>query len=290
MAENKLKPVWDAILDVYKPYAEICERHHLRFWAAWGSALGAVRHKGFIPWDDDLDVAMPREDYDRFINEFAKELPSNLKVITQTNTPELAYTIAKVQECRRDVVEKLEKVIGRSLPQGVYIDIFPIDGCDKGRAPLANNLWMMIMRFRRAWLSRKSYPKNPKNLILFAAGFLCGVFTPFVHTKRQFDAYYEKQMKRQPFEGSVRCSFFDPTLFKCRPFPTSAFSGTLMMPFEQIEIPLPTGYDTLLRIRYGDYMTPPPGDRHISNHETSAEAAWKFGPTQEMRGIETVDS
>ena len=287
MADNKLRPVWDAILDVYKSYADICNRHGLRFWAAWGSALGAVRHKGFIPWDDDLDVAMPRADYDRFINEFADELPPNLKIITQANTPELAYTIAKVQECRRDVVEKLETVIGRSLPQGVYIDIFPIDGCDRGRAPLANNLRMTMLRFRRAWLSRKSYPKNPKNLILFAAGLLCGIFTPFVHTKRQFDIYYEKLMKRQPFDGSRQCSFFDPTLFKCRPFPTEAFSGTRMMSFEQINIPVPAGYDTLLRIRYGDYMTPPPGDHHVSNHENSLEAAWKYGPTQERpRGDE----
>ena len=280
MADNNLKPVWDAILDVYKPYAEICNRHGLRFWAAWGTALGAVRHKGFSPWDDDLDVAMPREDYDRFVAEFSNELPSHLKIITQANTPELAYTIAKVQECRRDVVEDLEKAIGRALPQGVYIDIFPIDGCDKGKAPLANDFRMTILRFRRAWLSRKSYPKNPKNLILFAVGFICGIFTPLVHTKRQFDDYYEKLMKCQPFDGSKQCSFFDPTLLKCRPFPSDSFSSSLMMQFEQIEIPVPAGYDELLRIRYGDYMTPPRGDRHVSNHENSAEAAWKYGPTR----------
>lgn len=279
MSENNLKPAWDAILEVYKPYAEICRRHHLRFWAAWGTALGAVRHKGFIPWDDDLDVAMPRKDYDLFINEFSSELPPHLKVITQSNTPEMAYSIAKVQECRQEVVEALERNIGRSMPQGVYIDIFPIDGCDRGRAPLANHFRMFVLRFRRAWLSRKYYPKALKNIVLFVGGFLCGVFTPFVHSKRKFDAYYEKLMKAQPFDGSVQCSFFDPTLTKCRPFPSEAFSGSLEMPFEGITIPVPKGYDTLLTIRYGDYMTPPPGDNHKSNHQDSFVAPWKYGPT-----------
>ena len=78
---ENLKPVWSAILEVYDQYALVCNRFGLRHWVAYGTLLGAVRHKGFIPWDDDFDVFMPREDYERFLSIADTELPEYLKIV-----------------------------------------------------------------------------------------------------------------------------------------------------------------------------------------------------------------
>ena len=286
MIEDKyhLRTAWDAILEVYKPFAEICERHNLRMWVAYGTALGAVRHKGFIPWDDDFDVAMPRPDYEKFVKEFASELPTHLKLVTLSNTPEFTLPFAKIQDSRRDVVEAVEKGIGRPMPQGVYIDIFPLDGYDVRRAPLASRFRTLVLKFRRAWLCRKLYSPNRKNKYLFALGFLCGIFTPRIHSKLAFDAAYERLAKTLAFDESELCAYYEATYSTPRAFPTRCFAETVMMPFEGVQVPIPAGYDEILTREYGDYMTPPPGDHHVSNHENSPEAAWKYGPTQERNG------
>lgn len=279
---NPLKPAWDAILEVYKPFAEICARHDLRMWVGYGTAIGTVRHKGFIPWDDDFDVVMPRPDYERFIDEFAKELPAHLKLVTQANTPEFTLPFAKIMDSRRDVVEAVEKTLGRVMPQGVYIDIFPLDGFDAKKSRLASRFWTLVLKFRRAWLCRKLYPKHPHNKYLFSLGFLSGVFTPLVHTKAQFDRYYHRLATQVPFDGSEYCAYYEATYNAPRAFLTRCFEGTVKMPFDDLEVPMPSGYHELLTREYGDYMTPPPPEKRVSNHQDSLVAQWKYGPTMEV--------
>ena len=82
-----LAPVWKVVLDIYREFAAICQRHSLRHYAAFGTALGAVRHKGFIPWDDDFDVMMPRPDYERLIEIAPSELPAHLQFLSKKTTP-----------------------------------------------------------------------------------------------------------------------------------------------------------------------------------------------------------
>ena len=128
-----LRPLWDASLGIYREIAKICERHGLRYYVTDGTALGAVRHKGFIPWDDDFDMSMPRPDYEKFKKIFMAELPPHLKFVDFHNTPEFGLLFGKVQDCRRDKIEALEKVVGFQLSNGLFIDIFPIDGYPRSR-------------------------------------------------------------------------------------------------------------------------------------------------------------
>lgn len=123
-----MRPVWDAILEVYDAFAKVCDKNGLRYYVSDGGALGAVRHGGFIPWDDDLDVSMPREDYEKFIELSKTELPPHLKFVNWKNTPEFTLLFGKVQDSREDKIRAIEEKTGRMLSNGVYIDIFPIDG------------------------------------------------------------------------------------------------------------------------------------------------------------------
>ncbi len=274
-----LRPVWDAILEVYKPFAEICRKHNLRMWVGYGTLLGAVRHKGFIPWDDDFDVMMPRKDYEQFLKIAAKELPGHLQVVAQANTPEFTLQFAKIQETRRDIVEAVEREVGYEQQQGIYIDIFPLDGVDGWKTPLANPVISAIMKFRRAWLYRAEYKKAPKNVVLFSLGFLCGLIVPWTYSRISFNRAYEKMMRAMDFDECDGCTFYDASRIRQKIYKTSDFDTTIMFKFEGVDVPGPAGYDSVLYTEYGDYMTPPPVRNQVSQHQ-NYRAKWKFGATQ----------
>lgn len=144
-----LSPIWDALMEMYEVFSSICTKHNLRHYVTDGSAIGAVRHKGFIPWDDDLDVSMPRPDYNKFMEIASKELPSNLVAYDRHQCPEMKVLFGKVQEVRESKVHKVEKQIGRILAHGLYIDIFPIDGCPSSAFEIAwvKFRYMILLEF-----------------------------------------------------------------------------------------------------------------------------------------------
>lgn len=99
----------EELLSIYQAFASVCKKHKLRHWVAFGTMLGAVRHNGFIPWDDDFDVFMLREDYEKFLTVANKELPEYFKVVTHRNCSAYPVAFGKIQESRRDVYEKNRK-------------------------------------------------------------------------------------------------------------------------------------------------------------------------------------
>ena len=113
----------EELLSIYQAFASVCKKHKLRHWVAFGTMLGAVRHNGFIPWDDDFDVFMLREDYEKFLTVANKELPEYFKVVTHRNCSAYPVAFGKIQESRRDVYEKIEKETDYINPHGLYIDI-----------------------------------------------------------------------------------------------------------------------------------------------------------------------
>ena len=127
LVSGTMKTVWAAQLEVLVRIAEICERHGLQFYAMFGTLLGAVRHKGYIPWDDDLDIGMLREDYMGFLEVAAQELPPEYQILGVYTDPEGVSSGTRVTNgIRIDLAEKrMEEYHG--CPFVVGIDIFPLD-------------------------------------------------------------------------------------------------------------------------------------------------------------------
>ena len=280
---EEMREVWKAILEVYKAFAQVCESQGLRYYVAYGTCLGAVRHHGFIPWDDDFDVIMPRNDYERFREIQRANLPPCFKYVDWHNTREMAsFTYAKIQECRRDIVADVEAKCGRELPHGIYIDIFPLDGAPRFRL----SRWIWEVRLRLLRLAGASLVVRPQYALTLRRkiGRIVGrSFNRFIfHASVQSDLarYYDAMVREKPFSPSFPCgciitsygSFYGLCDY-------SVYGEPSMVAFEGLKVPVPHDVDTYLRTLYGDYMQLPPMEKRISCHKALETAPWKFGPT-----------
>jgi len=283
VADVNLKPVWEAILEIYQEVAKICDRHHLRYYLTDGSAIGAVRHHGFIPWDDDFDMSMPREDYVKFIEYAKTELPTHLKFLDWHNCPEFCFLFGKVQDCRREKVEAVEKECGYMLSNGLYIDIFPIDGYPTSKVEIKfTKIHCYLMR--ALWRARCGVFKNQtrKGKLLCCLGWIVAVFVPWIRTTADIMSRCEKFLLRHPFSGSdysQRASVYLTGLNR-PPLPTSWWGKAKMIPFGDISVPLPEDYDSYLRFYYGDYMKLPSIESQKPSHGYKYRCGWWLGPTK----------
>lgn len=124
MASYDIRPLQLHILKILQAIDKVCQEHHLRYYLWAGTMLGAVRHKGFIPWDDDLDIAMPRPDYDLLMQNAHEWLPNQFEVISFETDKNYPLPFAKIQDANTTLIERRHmKYLG-----GVYLDVFPLDG------------------------------------------------------------------------------------------------------------------------------------------------------------------
>ena len=264
-------------LEILKVFQEICKRHNLRYFAIGGTCLGAVRHKGFIPWDDDVDVAMPYEDYVRFFELADSELPDK-------------YGLISPLRIRHSVMEYFFKIHDRttafieedftSYPDryaGISIDIFPVHGFPDNehegkkillRARILRNMNRLLRHEMKLLTEKLGFIKG---FIAYIAGLPLKLILPYDYFTRR----HEKMLKRYTFG----CS--DKILFPWRKdksnekgwyrniFYYDDFKNTVELSFEDTTISVPVGYDRYLTMEFGDYMKLPPEEDRI-NHENGA--------------------
>ena len=288
MAEvHEISPlIKEEILSIYKSFAAICQKYDIKHCVAFGTMLGAVRHNGFIPWDDDFDVFMLREDYEKFLTVADKELPEYFKVVTHRNCSAYPVVFGKIQESRREVYEKIEKETDYINPHGLYIDIFPLDGVPSN----VFEKFFDLMRYgtaycRMMYLFRRGSHASLAGWVADFVGKFLGLFYYGKKTKNDFAYILDKWLKKYPVTnrkfvrvGDISARFQR----KEYTFPGDVFTKMKMVPFENTEVPVPEDFDTALRTLYGaTYMTPPPLEKRVSEHSKSEKAPWYYGPAME---------
>ena len=249
------------MLDVLQDVHDFCERTGLCYYLSYGTLLGAVRHHGFIPWDDDVDICMPRPDYDRFLAEYVHPY---YQVISAANDTSYPLDFAKVHDTRTIVKEKDGD--GR---WGVFVDIWPMDGVPD------EVIWKKthgkIVRLRHVVANQRFTRKFPfsrqygfqKNLMILIGR----LFHPFISVNRIL-LKEDRIMKRYPID---RCRFQGCYPAPCPVlFDAASLSKRILLPFEDRVFYAPEKYDTWLRAQYGDYMTPPPEGQRVSRHGINA--------------------
>lgn len=258
LVSAEMKKVWAIQLGLLADFIEVCEAHGYRYWAFAGTLLGAVRHQGYIPWDDDMDVVMPREDYEDLLKhpEYFKE-PSQLHF---SNNEENFYEgWARVHNVNTAVVYPTER--GAVSMQGIYIDIFPLDDMDDSKR---NALDAKIIRVVNVLGHACSYNINPNKLLRFLSwtNRHLHFFKP-ERAFRRLNRFCVKKVKNATKWGARLAPVYHYT--KCT-YDKKDYEETLKVPFEYMSINIPAGYDNVLRTTYGDYMKFPPAEKRGAWH------------------------
>lgn len=260
--QSTIKDIQNEILDVYKVYKELCGKHNLKYYAIGGTCIGAVRHKGFIPWDDDLDVVMPYEDYKRFIEIAERELQKPYTIIGPIKCKHYNQNYIKVHNENTTFIEEHTKEYPDRY-SGVYIDIFPMYGLPK------NEKKRYLLQLIRENLQRcnllvrfpcEFFNTTTKKIIWY-------LFTPirYMVSYSYFSVCEENILKKNSFYES------DKILFPWRKryrnfFFLEDFIEGIEVPFEDTVMSIPSGYDRYLKMDFGDYMTLPPEDKRRGGH------------------------
>ena len=246
----EMKKVWAVQLDLLERFQDVCRRHGLRYFASGGTLLGAIRHKGYIPWDDDIDIMMMREDYEKLLAIAPEEFTAPFFFQTVWNDKRYSRGHAQLRNSNTTAILTEEK--GHyPFNQGVFIDIFPTDAVpddeeEQQKQQQAICLWEKLLNVTVRYPANKfkSLPKSVVHAVLSLVPYRV-----FIRLKEKACTRYNGMgMKRV---GLLSFLADDERLV----FPAKAFDNVLTVPFESTTIDIPADYDTLLAHQYGDYMT-----------------------------------
>ena len=251
---NKItKQLQEVELEIFKHFLCICKQENLHYFLIGGTLLGAVRHKGFIPWDDDIDVGMPRSDYDKFISCAQKHLPPHYFLQTHQTDSEYPYPFAKIRDNRTLYKEQLLDKL--NINHGIWIDIFPLDFC------AAHHKWFDIKHFwyKKRTSCRMMHHYTIKSLISHALSCLLIPSWKDSITKR--DALICSFPTTSPLIANFCGAWGNKEIV-----PKEWFGEGVSLQFEGLTVVGPLHYDKWLTQVYGNYKQLPPIEKRISRH------------------------
>ena len=248
-------------LEVMNFLVRTCEENQLRYFLAGGTLLGAVRHKGYIPWDDDIDIAMPRPDYEKLL-ELSKTWKEKFSLVSAETCENYFLPFAKIF-MNTTVVR--EKSMSERHNYGIFVDIFPLDGLGNCIMKAALTGKMIVFLSRRV-----KYASNtnvtPKNRAMRVVQVLFNKFEP-----RYLYFSMKKIATRNDFEHSKLCgSIIGGAKGTREIFTREIYGSEVKMEFEGEVYSVPRYYDVYLTRMYGDYMQLPPKEERVSHHEIEA--------------------
>lgn len=254
-------------MDVLSAIDEFCHENGIRYSMACGTLLGAIRHGGYIPWDDDIDIYIPREDYKKLIAEFPNTYKGKIKLASLERDSEWEHPYAKAYDDRTILLEKAntKDVIG------VNIDVYPID-----EVPDNDKDWFRYDKKRRilqTMFALKFVKTSRSRSLLRNIGvILAHVFTVFLST-RKFAYKLDDFSQKNNSKGYGRYFECCQGLLQKRPFSKNLFNSLVYIPFEDRLFMAFKDADKYLTNGYGNYMQLPPEEQRVTHH--SFKAYWK---------------
>lgn len=274
MREMSLDEVKNCTLDILKWVKVFCSEHNITWWLCGGTLLGAARHKGFIPWDDDIDIMLPREEYEKLFRLFPQN--SRYRFLTSDNTDDLPYAYGKIIDTK---TIKMEPLPQRYQKIGVDIDVFPIDNFPENiddSISLCNKISYCQRKLQRLFAlfgKRNTFIKTiGYNLVSLPCVILreSGILdiSKYTHEIQELSQKYNKE--ETGFKGILTIAHYGIK----EKNEALVYAQTVNVEFEGCEYPAPIGFRTYLKNLYGDnYMLLPPIEKRVTHH--SYKAYWK---------------
>ena len=246
----------ELLLEMLKDFDAVCRKHHIAYQLFAGTALGAARHHGFIPWDDDVDVILMRSEYERFFSEAAGDFDPEIYYVQQEHGPHWPMPFSKLRRNNTTCIEKYH-LRDAKMHQGVYIDIFPCDSL--ADRPLIRKLQFAASRaiFAKALYAR-GYETNSRGKKLFMQ--FCRLLP-----QRQLEKICLGGRKTET--GMVHTFLAGGRQYKKNMLPRAWMEDAVEIRFENASFPISAQYDALLTQLYGDWRTlPSPAERKCKEH------------------------
>ncbi len=266
--EFNIKEYQSYLLKMMKVFDSFCRDHNLKYSLCGGSLLGAVRHKGFIPWDDDIDVMMPRPDYNKLLELSALDFPHGYSIVFAGNKPYYYLPIAKMIDNNTCLIETQRTM---KCPIGVNIDIFPVDAVPEESKKQLSAYKKFRSDYKKASLTASYFPlKLPFVNGKLKLGILYNYFVCRIH-KLLFDSKsifrnMDLLVSAESWEEGNKCRIYGSYQFHNRLFEISIFKNFNELEFEDAKFMCIEDYDTYLKSLYKDYMKLPPVEKRVCHH------------------------
>lgn len=261
-SQQQIRQIQQKGLEMLLYFKEICEKNKLLFYLCGGCCIGAIRNGGFIPWDDDVDVFMPRGDYNKLIEIWNKQADTS-RYSLQVTTKQLITKNQFATICDNNTTFIKSFQADLDINHGLVLDILPLDGCPSNRVlRKLQKFWALIYSLYIIGQAPENHGKAVK--------LLGKIMLSLVPKSFRFNIwnFAQKQMTKYPIS---ECEFVTELCsgpyYMQFEYPAEAFESALYVNFEGYEIPVPKGYDSYLKMAFGDYMTPPPEEKRVIHHQ-----------------------
>ena len=257
-----MEPLQAKCLEMAEYFVQFCKENDLLCYLCGGGAIGTLRHKGFIPWDDDLDFFMPRIDYEKLAQLWPQKADSRYQLSKSNENyidRNLFITIRDTQTtCIKPYQQDLD------IPHGLALDVLPLDyypanGLSRKKQVIAALVYSLFCA--------QTIPEKHGGIMKWGSQALLAL-VPSKKLRYKIWKKAEVEMTKYTEEESdgitELCS--GPYYMK-KKYPISSFEDALWLPFEETELPIPVGYDAYLKTAFGDYMTPPPVEKQVAHHD-----------------------
>ena len=252
-------------LGILKEVKRVCDEHGIVYYLCSGTLLGAVRHQGFIPWDDDIDIAMPYPEYNRFLKIAQTELGDCFYVQNHDTDPAYNYLFTKIRKNNTTMLSIYEK--GTPGHHGVWIDVFPIISISGRGSYLVRKISLRICNYSVMdtvyFATNKEWIRSQTNALLFS------IVKLFLKLPERARERIFRLFEQVVFSGQNRKNMLNTVVWAglTKTYPKEIFEGKAEeMRFEDEQFTVPARYDEYLRMTYGEYMIPPAEDKRNGGH------------------------
>lgn len=257
-----LSPIQENLLEMLKWFHNFCEKNCIKYYIAGGTMIGAMRHGGFIPWDDDIDIVVPRNDYNRLLSIFNKKIDHYFLESPYTNNKDFLYSFSKLYDVNTTLTERLKKPCKR----GIFIDIFPLDEIGNSYEEALKKL-KKVDRKNMLLMTRTCSIRKNRKLYKNISILLMRLIPSFLFDEKKYSIKLDEYIQSiseddSEYVANLMGSYREKEIVK-----KSYFGKPTLYSFENIKVYGPEKFDEYLTYIYGDWKVIPSESKRKTEHD-----------------------